>query len=61
MLEACAKCTQDGFLLRAIRRIVSDLTQYDDGRQADLSVLDAHQSQLDLAFREIVAILIVTL
>ena len=30
-------------------------SSYDDGRQADLSVLDAQQSQLELAFREIVA------
>ena len=31
------------------------MSQYDDGRQVDLSVLDAQQSQLDLTFREIVA------
>ena len=37
-----------------LQRIMSDLAMYDDGSGIQLDLLDSHQLQLELAYRELI-------
>ena len=42
--------------IRALQRVISDLARFEDGRSVHLQSLEAQQLQLELAFREAVAV-----
>ena len=42
--------------IRALQRVISDLARFEDGRPVHLQSLEAQQVQLELTFREAVAV-----